>query len=386
MNNKLIYILNHYSQNSEQHFFHVINLLKEIASSGVQIALVIEKCDDELILNHPKIKLFIQQDKSKVGRLTELFKILWKLQKAGYKKSFVRISWVAACISIMVGFFSKLKTYYWLSGQGSIESFQSLNWGIPKIKLLLTSKLPFWFIKTFVYRFVTGPESMGEYMRVVMKVSQKKILILYNDIDISRFSKATDTERINYKNQFGLPFDKKLILFVHRLSPVRKTLFYMPFIISEFFKTKSRDDYHFAFAGSGPEENELKKAIEEAHVSDCISLLGAIPNNQIDQLYKSADIFINPTYAEGFPRVLIEAMACGIPLVTTDAGGICDILGIQQKEYMIEKNERLSFANKLIDLANQPKIQNILSEENLIQVQRFSTEAVAQMYCDKIYK
>ena len=385
MNKKLIYILNHYSQKSEQHFFHVINLLETIAKSGIQIALIIEKSDDIVQLQSENIKVYAQKKKSKIGRIVELFIILFKLQKEGYQKVFVRISWVAACISILVGFFSKLKTYYWLSGQGSIENYQSLKWGIQKIKLLITSRFPFWFIKSFVYRFVTGPESMGEYMSKVMKVPPQKILILYNDIDISRFSRATDTERINYKTQFGLPIVKKLILFVHRLSPVRKTLFYMPFIISEFFRTKSRNDYHFAFAGSGPEENELKIAIDEAKVNDCITLLGAIPNNKIDKLYKSADIFINPTYAEGFPRVLIEAMACGLPVVTTNAGGILDILDNRQKKYMVDKDDRENFAKKLVALSNDMEEQDRLSLENLSQVLKFSTENVSEMYTRSIF-
>jgi len=351
----------------------------------VQIALVIEKCNEKPQIINNNINVITQQNKSKISRVIELYRIIKKLNNKGYEKVFVRISWVAACITILVGFTSNLKTYYWLSGQGSIENFQKLKWGFQKIKLLITSRLPFWFIKTYVYRFVTGPESMGDYMHKKMKVNPRKILILYNDININRFSKATDEEKYNYKESLNIPLNKKIILFVHRLSPVRKTLYFIPYIITEFFKTNSTNDYHFVFAGSGPEESELEKAIFNADVSGFITRLGAIPNGEIDKLYKIADIFINPTYAEGFPRVLIEAMACGLPIVTTDAGGIVDILYNSQKEFMIEKENRNLFAQKLVALSNLPKEQELLGRKNIEHVQKFSTQNVAKMYIDKIF-
>lgn len=385
MNKKLIYILNHFSVNSGQHYFHVINLLKEIASLGVQITLIIEKCEELPELAHPNITIIPQQSKHSFGRVIELFRVLNKLGENGYHKVFVRISWVAACISIMVGFVKKLETYYWLSGQGSLEQFQNLPLGKEKLKLFFKDRIPFWFIKTFAFRFATGPESMCKYMHEVMKVPPKKIMLLYNDIDISRFSRATRIEKSENKKKLNLPAEKKIILFVHRLSPVRKTLFYLPYIVTEFYKKLSTDDYYFVFVGSGPEECELKKAIMDANLGDYIAMFGTIPNHQIDVLYKSADIFINPTFAEGFPRVILEAMASGLPIVTTNAGGINDLLGYEQKNMMVDREDRVSFANKLIELSIQKELQQNLSDENLSQVQLFSTKTVAKMYIAKIF-
>lgn len=382
---KLIYILNQYSVNSAGHFFHVINLLETMADMGVEIALIIEKCDDIPEIINPNIKLFAQRNQQKWLRPFELSKIIFKLHKQGFSKIYIRISWVAAIVAIIMSFFTKQQTFYWLSGQGGFEHYKSLKINKTKFKLFFTSRLPFIFIRKFVYRFVTGPESMKDYFIKEGGVNANKIMILYNDIDIKRFTILNDRDKEELKLKLKLPKNKKIIFFAHRFSPVRKTLYYLPFIFENFSK-KTDEDYIIIIAGSGPEEQEVRNALIKTCSLKQLFFLGSIPNAIIQEYYQVADIFINPTYAEGFPRVLIEAMASGLPLVTTDAGGIKDILGTEQSRYMVKKDNRNSFAQKLIDLANSSKERTLLINENLSTVQKFSTHAVAKMYIREIFK
>jgi glycosyltransferase involved in cell wall biosynthesis len=381
---KLIYILNHYSINSIGHFYHVINLLEVMADKGVEIVLVIEKCDDIPFINNPNISIITQRNNQKWLRPFELSYIIFKLHKQGFSNIYIRISWVAAVIAILTSFITRQKTFYWLSGQGGFEHYKSLRFSFAKIKLFFTSRLPFFFIKKYVYRFVTGPESMKEYFIKVGGVDSNKIIVLYNDIDIKRFIKLDVEEKVALKIKLGLSKDKKIIFFAHRFSPVRKTSYYLPFIFNDFFN-KSTDNYFIIIAGGGPDEQEVQKGMENVCKKNQYIFLGSIPNSIIQQYYQVADIFINPTYAEGFPRVLIEAMASGLPIVTSDAGGIKDILGLEQSRYMIPKENRISFAEKLLELANSEEERRILSEENLLTVNRFSSEAVAEMYIREMF-
>ena len=367
MEKKLIYIMNHYSINTSQHFNHITYLLESMADKGVKIALVIEKCEDSLIISHKNIKIICQKQKNGFNRFFELLIILRKLIKSGYSKTFIRISINAAIISIIASKLFGGKTYYWQSGTTlSIDKDKKF---FKRIKWYIISYTRLWFVKTFIDKFVTGPETMINYYISALKIKPSKMLMLYNDIDVNRF-KLVD------KNE-------KIILMVHRLSPVRKTDKYIP----EIFEDKIFEDNNvrLLIIGDGPEKELLNQKIMNSKMRERISLLGVKPNNEIEQFYRLADIFINPSYTEGFPRVVIEAMACGLPIIATNAGGTKDIFDKKQKKFVVDKENVKLFKKKLKELLLDNKLKNELSNENLIQVKKFSTDAVSDMYIERIF-
>jgi glycosyltransferase involved in cell wall biosynthesis len=79
-------------------------------------------------------------------------------------------------------------------------------------------------------------------------------------------------------------------------------------------------------------------------------------------------------------------MACGLPIVTTDAGGIQDILPPEQKPFMVDRNNREEFSKALIKLSKDTPLLNNLRQINREWVQRYSTENVAVMYLDVLFK
>jgi glycosyltransferase involved in cell wall biosynthesis len=382
---KLVYILNHYSNSSASHFHHVLNLLEVMANKGVEIALIIEKCEDIPEIHSAKIKLYAQQSKNRFVRPIELFKILLNLHGQGYRHIFVRISWVAAVVSGVYGRLMGSKVFYWLSGQGKFETHADLPFGLRKLKDYLTSIMSFRASVALVHKLVTGPESMIDYFVNVGGVKRENLLLLYNDIDLKRFSQSSPEARRLNKISLGFDPDQKIVFFAHRFSPVRKTTMYIPYIIERFFENAD-NSYLFVLAGGGPEQTEVRQQVEKSKYASKIRLIGSIPNKLIQDYYRAADIFINPTYAEGFPRVLIEAMASGLPIVTTDAGGIRDIVGEKQSIFTVSKNDPSAFADCLVKIAKSDAIANELSNENISSVSKFSTDNVSQMYINLIFK
>ena len=381
MKNRLVYILNQYSEKEGSHFFHVLNLLEKIASNGVKIILIIEKSKSKPKFTSKNIQVVLQKRKG-IFRIFELIKLLLKLNRKGYKKVFIRISQWGAVSAILVSKITNLDTYFWHSGTTHrLDKQRKIN--IKTIKWFFNSYLPFRFVVNHISFFVTGPETMLDYYNKQVGVKEEKLLCLYNDIDLGRFKVISKEEKCKLKIDTNLDPKNNIILFVHRFSPVRKSLFYMPYILTDALKDKNNK---CVVIGGGPELEEFKIKVEEMGLTSQIKTLGEVSNSKIQDYYSISDIFINPTYTEGFPRVLIEAMASGLPIVTTNAGGIKDILGPKQLNYMSDISDRDKFKELLNSLLYDDESCNNLISENLEHVKKYSTPKVAKMYIENIFK
>lgn len=377
MEKKLIYILNHYSPNSVQHFFHVIHLLECIADQGTQIALVVEKCDGEPEIRHPNISVYVQKETQKMKRAHELFKIVRHLVKDyGYQTIFVRISPYATLISCLAGHKYGAVVYFWQSGTNvEIEAHKPI---LQKIRYYIKDYPKYYAVKESVDYFVTGPEYMVDFYAAAGHVNPKKIRLLYNDIDTKRFKTITDEEKVRVRKELGLSQNKTLILFVHRLSSIKKPAYYIPASV-EFLRDRS--DAELLIIGTGPDEELLRGAIDRSGLKNVI-MLGAKPNAIIQKYYQACDVFINPSYSEGFPRVVIEAMASGLPVVATAAGGTRDLFSEEQLPFLVDIIDRDGFARCLEQVVNDEALRRRLGAVNREWVKRYDTETVAKMYTE----
>lgn len=381
---KLIYILNSYSQHEASHFEHVFNLLEVIANKGVEISLIIEKLEGSLTVDNKNIKVFSLSSTNPILRQLELYKLIKKLIDQGYVNSFVRISaWATISVSL-AHFFNKGESYLWQSG-----TTHEYDWSRPldkhKIKWFISSFVPNLMARELVTWFVTGPELMVDYYTDVVKIPRKKIKLLYNDIQLERFtSSSLANSRKNFIEEHRLDKNVNILLLVHRLSPVRKTLMYLEPLFESMLAQKL-DNWVLVIAGAGAELPEAKKLASSLDLTDKVIFLGNVANKEIPILYATADLFINPTFTEGFPRVVIEAMASGLPIVSTNAGGTSQLTGPLQVKYITPKENPKIFVESAIKLLNEPSEWDILRKENLEYVKRFSTENVADMYIRVIF-
>lgn len=378
---KLIYILNSYSSNDSSHFHHVLGLLEAIAALGVDIALVIEKSNEIPAFRHANIKVFVLKPDKGLARLCELFVVLMRLTRLGYRRTFVRIAAPAAIIAVLVRRLFGGAVYLWQSGTTQeFDNNQPLS--MRKCKWMFTSHLPTWVARRWVDHLVTGPMCMIDYYADVAGVKREKIRLLYNDIDLARFKRLGNSEdqKKNFLRSRGIAENALILLVVHRFSPVRKTLLYFPECISKLATSGSPRPVLTIVAGGGPDLPAIQQMTQKYGVSDNCIFFGDIPNREIENLYTIADIFIHPTYNEGFPRVILEAMAAGLPIATTDAGGTTELLGQEQKKFVVSKNKPADFTALVHLLVSDEMLRRQLGEENLINVRQFATEKVAVMY------
>jgi glycosyltransferase involved in cell wall biosynthesis len=366
---KLVYVLNYVSSDDTQHFVHVLGLLTKLQEHGWSVVVVSEKGGEgvQRVLGHDVHYM------SKTGSWTRGLKLastLIRLRSRGYRLVFVRISRPAALISAAIGKLTGSKTLFWLSGTN-----QDLDQAQPPLRRFAYNA----GINTLIAlidHFVTGPELMAKYFKTLLRVPDKKMLILYNDVELARFkpNRASD--------QTTAPLR---VLFVHSLSPNKEASRYFPSIVRALTAiSKKAGPIKLIVVGKGPERAALEAFATQGGEGLEVEFLGGVPNIEIMKHYDAADVFIMPSYREGFPRVVIEAMAMGLPIVSTDAGGTRDLFGEKQQAFVVPRDDAEAFAARLADLMLDSAKRQELSVENLDRVQRFSTDAVARMYDSKL--
>lgn len=381
---KLIYILNSYSINDASHFYHILGLLESLAARGIIICLVIEKADSIPNLANKNISVTALKHRQGILRFIELFRIIVQLIHQGFSRTYIRIAAPAALTATLAHRIYGGAVYFWQSGT-TIEYDAAQPMSLKKLKWYLTSHLPTFLARRFVHYFVTGPAYMVEYYARVGGVKREKIRLLYNDIDVARF--ATPEDRPFRKAAFlaahGLKPDTLILLVVHRLSPVRRTQLYFPSCLTHLRGCGLLDGVAVVIAGIGAELPSIRAEVETSDLAGHCVFLGSVPNREIQSLYAVADIFLHPTYNEGFPRVVIEAMAAGLPIVSTDAGGTRELMGEAQAGLVVSRDDPEAFARCLETIIKSPALRQYLSDENQSHVERFSTENIAVMY-DKV--
>lgn len=383
MENKLVYVLHKYDDNDSTHFVHVINLLKEISVLGVRVHIIIEKSETVPEIDSELVTVE-RLTRTGLSRYLELMLKLMSVYRKGYKKVFIRITSVTAIISSLTGKLFDVDSYFWQSGT-TLDWDKSKDFNLKKIKWYCKSHWPSVLAKKTCTYFVTGPEPMADYYVEKAGVNRNKVKVLYNDIDTEIFSPSLDTKVNGHiKNKYKIS-DKKIILSVHRYSPVRLTLSYLPGIL-DFLKHDKDNKFALVFIGDGEDLKSMKEMVREKALSDKCLFLGAMPNKDIVAFYKASDIFLHATYNEGFPRVIIEAMACGLPIVTTNAGGTESLMTESQKRFVSDVTKPLDLQKSLHRLSClSEKELNDISIENSRHADRFSTKNIAKMYYNLMF-
>jgi glycosyltransferase involved in cell wall biosynthesis len=127
-----------------------------------------------------------------------------------------------------------------------------------------------------------------------------------------RFSPPDD--KAARRRELDLPTDTDIALFVGRLSRLKG----MDFLVDVIERVVSERDVLFVLAGSGPYREKLADRFSD----DVVRLAGYVPHEAIHRYYKAADVYVHPSPYEGIPLVLLEAMNCGVPVVSRPAGDI----------------------------------------------------------------
>ena len=105
-----------------------------------------------------------------------------------------------------------------------------------------------------------------------------------------------------------------------------------------------------------------------------------IPHSEMPEFYASIDIYVCASLCEGTPNPVLEAMACGVPVISTDVGIVKEVLGEKQKEYILSERSKDCLKNKLKNLLEHLENLNELSNENQEKIKQWDWVVMSEKF------
>ena len=185
-----------------------------------------------------------------------------------------------------------------------------------------------------------------------------KTEICWNSVDIDKFSLKDNN---SFKEEYKL-FDKPIVLFVGNLIK-RKN-------VESLLEAKkiANSDYYLVIVGDGPLFKKLNKIVEDDHIRDVI-FTGS--RTDVENIIPSCDVLVLPSLSESFGLVLIEALACGKPVIGSNVGGITEII-TEDVGLLVNPNKISSIASSIDKIINDNEFRIELSLNARSRAKKFS--------------
>lgn len=169
---------------------------------------------------------------------------------------------------------------------------------------------------------------------VQLAIPGRKIAIVPNGVSMDKFFSSPKEEA---RSKLSIP-NKKVILSVGNLTQ-NKGFDLLIKALKILFEKFYEKDLYLIIVGEGVFRKELEKLISTLNLGEHVRLIGSIPHQELKLWYNAADIFCLASDKEGWPNVILEALACGKPVIATSVGGIPEILCTKNVGLLTERNE-----------------------------------------------
>lgn len=241
------------------------------------------------------------------------------------------------------------------------------------IRALYPSKL--------VNKVITNSKGVEKILENDYKITKTKLKTIYNGIDLERinemkYEKIFDHPELFYNN------DVKKFITVGRLTKGKGH----SDLIEAFSKVKDELPHSkLIIIGEGPLREELEKQIKIKGLKDDVFLLGSKKNPY--KYLANSNIFVFSSKYEGFPNVLLEALACGLPIISTDCEtGPREILEGGKNGFLIDIMDKEDLSSKMLLLARNEKLMKKYSKLSLERAEFFKINKLLKEWVELIEK
>lgn len=229
---------------------------------------------------------------------------------------------------------------------------------------------------------VTVSEDTKEALLKTNRIKRRKLKVIYNGIDLSKFNGAIKDNNIDgLKKELGIEEDKFIIGNVGRIVKEKD----QETLLKAFRKLRRKEfKGSLVIVGDGPLKEHLKKAAKEMGIEKDVKFLGF--RSDINRLMRLFDVFVLSSFMEGVPLTILEAMGAGKPVIATNVGGNREVVLEDKSGILVPCGypERIETAIMRLFI-NKKMAAQMGDEGRRLAEEKFSLESMTENYF-KIYK
>jgi len=223
---------------------------------------------------------------------------------------------------------------------------------------------------------VTSGEALQEALNA--GIARDRIHLIPNGVDCKLYAPASRQDKVQLRRQLGIAPDCLLVLYVGRLSPEKN-----PDGLLQAWAPVVRafPNARLAYIGEGPSAAALGNAVKSAKMSESVILAGQ--SDVTHDWYRASDLYVLPSHIEGLSNSLLEAMSCGLPVVSTKVSGSVDIFAAADIGEIVAVGDTPALATAVMHLLENGEQRRTCGDHaRNYAVQQYSIDSVAARVVD----
>lgn len=190
---------------------------------------------------------------------------------------------------------------------------------------------------------ITVSQSLKDLM-VKMGIPAAKITPLRNGIDTAKFSRDFNAKK-EICRIYGLEFDKPIVVFAGWLIPRKR----VDIVVDAVSRIK---DAQALIVGDGPLQDALQSRAIALGIENRVAFVGRVEPHSVSKYLSAADVFCLPSEREGWANVMLEAMACGVPVVSRAVDGALELISEEIAGRLVEGDDAQKYADAITSVIN----------------------------------
>ncbi len=201
----------------------------------------------------------------------------------------------------------------------------------------------------------------------------KHIEVIPNFVDIEKFKRQDDEQTNCFKKNFA-PNNEKILIHISNFRALKR----VQDVIKIYGEVRKKVDSKLILVGDGPDRSDCELLVRELELADHVRFMGK--QDALVELLSISDIFIMPSQSESFGLSALEAMSCGVPVISSSVGGLPELNLHRETGFIAEIGDVERMAKYAVDLLSDPRRYEAMSKNARKRAEDFSEDKVVPMY------